>query len=160
MEAARLAGLLALETVFRRDEPIGHKDWTRSKRRGERDRWPRAVAASETSLDGRASAIHVMDREADSYVLLAALCEADRSFVIRAFQDRVLCGEDEARLRDAARAAKATLHREVPLSSRPQAPGPKGKRHPARRFRLAKLNLAATAVELPRTSDSPLCQRE
>jgi hypothetical protein len=147
-------GLLALETVFRLDKAIGHKHWTPSKRRGERDRWPRAVEAAEATLDGRTNAIHVMDREADSYALLAALCEADRSFVIRSFQDRVLAGEAEARLRATAREAKATLHREVPLSPRPRIPGPKAKRHPARRYRIARLSFAATTVDLPRTSNS------
>src|SRR5216684_127474 len=147
-------GLLGLETVFRLDKAIGHKAWTRSKRRGESDRWLRAVAAVDALLEGKAKAIHVMDREADSYALLAALCEANSSFVIRSFQDRVLVGQQAAGLRNAARAAKVTLKREVPLSPRPRIPGPKGERHPARRYRIAKLSFAATAVEVPRTGES------
>jgi hypothetical protein len=95
-----------------------------------------------------------MDREADSYAIFAALSEKQRSFVIRSFQDRVLADHDEARLRAAARSARAAFRREVPLSPRPAKPGPQGKRHPARRLRVARLSFAATSVELPRPSDS------
>jgi Transposase DNA-binding/Transposase DDE domain len=147
-------GLAALETVFRLDEAIGTKNWTPAKSRGERARWLNCVDDAETLLGGKTSAIHVMDREADSYAIFAALIERQRSFVIRSFQDRVLADHDEARLRTAARSARATFRREVPLSPRPAKPGPQGKRHPARRLRVARLSFAATSVELPRPSDS------
>lgn len=148
-------GLLALETVFRLKKSIGQKAWTRDQSLGESARWLRAVEAVERQLDGRVEAIHVMDREGDQYALLAALVESNRPFVIRSFQDRRLAGDDEARLRAVASAAKVTLRREVPLSPRAHIKGPKGKRHPARRHRIAKLSFAATSVELKRTSDAP-----
>ena len=147
-------GLLALETIFRLDKSIGHKNWTRAKSRGERARWLNCIDDAEMLLDGRTKAIHVMDREADSYALLAALADSRRDFVVRSFQDRVLVDHDEAHLREVARAARPSLRREVPLSPRPRIPGPKGERHPARRFRIARLSVAAIAVELPRTSES------
>ena len=147
-------GLAALETVFRLERAIGHKNWTPSQSRGERDRWLNCVDDAETLLGDDVSAIHVMDREADSYAIFAALIERQRSFVIRSFQDRVLVDHDEARLRAAARSARAAFRREVPLSPRPAKPGPQGKRHPARRLRVARLSFAAVSVELPRTSDS------
>jgi Transposase DNA-binding/Transposase DDE domain len=146
-------GLLGLETIFRLKPSIGHKQWRLADRLGEFDRWPRAVEAANTLLEGT-SPIHVMDREADSYALLSALTEARSRFVIRSSQDRVLVDEQQAGLRNAARAAPVTLRREVPLSPRPHSPGPKGKRHPARRYRIAKLSFAATSVELPRTRPS------
>ena len=105
-------------------------------------------------LGGRAEAIHVMDREADSYAIFATLSEQRRLFVIRSFQDRVLTSDGESHLRAAAKAARTTLRREVPLSPRPKIKGPKGKRHPARRHRIAKLRFAAAKVELPRTGDA------
>jgi hypothetical protein len=145
-------GLLALETVFRLDKSIGHKNWTRAKSRGERARWLNCIDDAEMLLGGRTKAIHVMDREADSYALLAALADRRRDFVVRSFQDRVLV-DHEARLREVARASRPSLRREVPLSPRPRIPGPKGERHPTRRFRIARLSVAAIAVELPRTSD-------
>jgi hypothetical protein len=147
-------GLTALETVFRLEKAIGHKNWTPSQSRGERARWLNGVDDTETLLGDETSAIHVMDREADSYAIFAALSEKQRSFVIRSFQDRVLADHDEARLRAAARSARAAFRREVPLSPRPAKPGPQGKRHPARRLRVARLSFAATSVELPRPSDS------
>lgn len=147
-------GLAALETVFRLEKAIGHKNWTPSKSRGERARWLNCVEDAETLLGDETRAIHVMDREADSYAIFAALIERRRSFVIRSFQDRVLADHDAARLRAAARSARATFRREVPLSPRPAKPGPQGKRHPARRLRVARLSFAAISVELPRPSDS------
>jgi Transposase DNA-binding/Transposase DDE domain len=146
-------GLLALETIFRLDKSIGHKNWTRAKSRGERARWLNCIEDAEMLLGDRTKAIHVMDREADSYALLAPLADRKRDFVVRSFQDRVLV-DHEARLREVARAANPSLRREVPLSPRPRIPGPKGQRHPARRLRVANLSIAAIAVELPRTDES------
>jgi hypothetical protein len=151
----RPVGLLALETVFRLKKSIGQKKWTRDQRIGESARWLRSVEAVEEQLDGVAQAIHVMDREADQYSLLAALYAANRPFVIRSFQDRRLERQDEARLRAVASAAKVTMRREVPLSPRPKLFGPKGQRHPARRHRIARLSFAAAAVKLKRTVDAP-----
>lgn len=146
-------GLLALETVFRLDESIGHKNWTPENSRGERARWLNCVEDAETHLGGRTKAIHVMDREGDFYGLLAGLAQRKSEFVVRSFQDRVLVGHDE-RLREVARGARTSLRREVPLSPRQHIGGPKGKRHPARRSRIAKLSIAALPIELPRTGDS------
>lgn len=144
-------GVLAMETVFRHDRAIPRKQRTARDNRGESARWRRCIDDAEAALDGHTKAIHVMDREADSYAVYAALTEHRRLFVIRSFQDRVLAGEEEVRLRATATAARVTLRREVPLSPRPHIKGPKGKRHPARRSRIARLSFAATVVELPRT---------
>jgi hypothetical protein len=147
-------GLLALETIFRLDKSIGHKNWTPAKSRGERARWLNCVDSAEALLDDATTAIHVMDREGDSYAVLAGLAERSSEFVVRSFQDRVLVGHAEARLRAVARSLRPTIRREVPLSPRPRIPGPKGKRHPARRSRIAKLTIAAVAVELPRPTET------
>jgi hypothetical protein len=148
-------GLLGLETVFRLKKRIGHKRWTRDQRLGESERWLRGVDAVEDALDAPGKAIHVTDREGDQYALLASLVDGNRGFVIRSFQDRRLAGEDQARLRAVAAAAKITVRREVPLSPRPKIRGPKGDRHPARRHRVARLTFAATTVHLRRTLDAP-----
>ena len=149
-------GLLALETVFRLKRRIGHKNWTPKQSLGESARWLRGVEAAEAHLEGKVRTIHVADREADQYRLLSGVIDAGRDFVIRSFQDRRLVGDDEKRLRAAARAAKATFVREVPLSPRAQTSNaPKGQRFPARRQRLARLSFAAAALELPRTGEAP-----
>ena len=146
-------GLLAVETVFRLKKRIGHRNWSPDQSLGESARWLRGAEAAEAALAGHARAIHVADREGDQFMLMKALSDADRPFVIRSFQDRRLVDDgDEVRLRGAARAAKVTFRREGPLSPRPKLFGPKGQRHPARRFRMARLCFAATSVELKRGS--------
>lgn len=145
-------GLLAVETIFRLDKAKPKRQRKSSDSRGESARWPRGIEAAERLLDGKTRAIHVMDREADSYPILAGLHDADRSYVIRAFQNRVLVGDEEQHLKDAAKAAQRSFEREVPLSRRPHIPGAPGKRHPARKGRLARLSFAATTVEIPRTA--------
>jgi hypothetical protein len=145
-------GLLAVETLFRLDKAKPKSKRRSSDSRGESARWPRAIESAEKLLDGRTRAIHVMDREADSFPILECLHGAGRSYVIRAFQNRVLVGGSEQHLKEAAQAAKRSFDREVPLSRRPQIPGAPGKRHPARNGRLAKLSFSATTVEIPKTA--------
>lgn len=145
-------GLLNVETLFRHSKAIPRKRRGKDNR-GESARWRRSIDHAEAHLDGAARAIHVMDREADSYAILSALGEAGRSFVIRSFQDRVLA-DAETRLREAAKSARRSFDREVPLSRRPKIDGPKGQRHPPRNYRVAKLSFAAKAIEIPRTTDA------
>lgn len=144
-------GLLAVETIFRLDKAKPKSKRRSSDSRGESARWPRAIESAELLLDGKTRAIHVMDREADSYPILECLCGASRSFVIRAFQNRVLVGDREERLKEVAQTARRSFEREVPLSRRPPIPGAPGKRHPARTGRVAKLSFSATTVEIPKT---------
>jgi len=138
---------------LRHDKAIARNKRRASDNRGESARWPRAIDQAEERLAGAARAIHVMDREADSYAIFSALDSAGRSFVIRSFHDRVLADE-QTRLRDAAKSAKRSFDREVPLSRRPKIAGPKGQRHPPRNYRVARLSFAAKTIEIPRTSDA------
>ena len=147
-------GLLNVETVFRHDQPTPRSKRRPSDNRGESKRWRDGVDRAEACLDDSVRAIHVMDREADSYAILAALDDAGRSYVIRAFQDRVLIGSDEDHLREVAKRAKTAFEREVPLSRRPHRTGAIGKRHPAREGRIARLSFSATTVEIPKTSNA------
>jgi hypothetical protein len=152
--ARKPLGLLALQPVFRLDKAKPKAQRKSRDNRGESARWTRGIEETESQLAGKARAIHLMDREGDSYAILAALETGRCSFVIRSFQDRILAGEQSARLRATAIAAKATFEREVPLSPRPKIKGPKGKRHPARRFRIARLSFAAVSIDLPRPRDA------
>jgi hypothetical protein len=145
-------GLLNLETLFRTDK-VSSKPRRERPNRGESARWRRSIEAAEERLPDAVRAIHVMDREADSYAILSTLDAGGQSYVIRSFQDRVLA-DDETRLRAAAKAAKRSFDREVPLSKRPLIEGPKGQRHPPRNYRIAKLSFAAKTIEIPRTTDA------
>ncbi len=139
-------GILALQTLFRRTPPVPKR--RRAKQpRGEAQRWHKGVDDAEARLVGHARAVHVMDREGDSYPLLARLAAAGRDFVIRSAHDRVLDGPIR-KLREAAQHAPTVIERDVLLSARRSTPGPKGKRFPARRARTARLSLAATPVVL------------
>lgn len=145
-------GLVSLETLFRLDK-LSKKPRDQRPNRGESARWRRGIEVVEERLPDGVQAIHVMDREGDSYANLSALDTVGHAYVIRSFHDRVLADE-ETHLREAAKAAKRVFERDVPLSRRPVIDGPKGERHPARRERTARLSVAAKAIEIPRTSDA------
>ncbi len=138
-------GMLALQSVFRTG-PAAPKKQRAKHPRGEAERWQTGVANAEARLSGASRAIHVIDREADSYPLLVELVGEGRDFVIRAAQDRLLEGPIR-KLKAAAQLAPTVIEREVELSAR-RKKGPQHRGYPARRKRTARLSLAATEVVL------------
>jgi hypothetical protein len=114
--------------------------------RGEAQRWRTGVADAEVRLAGAVRPIHVIDREGDSYPLLAELAADGRDFVIRAAHDRRLDGPVR-KLREAALHAPAVVEREVDIAAR-RKKGPQHRGYPARRKRRARLSVAATEVVL------------
>ena len=146
-------GLLGLESIFRHTAAVPRKKRKKKHHLGESARWARAVESAQSRLPASLPAIHLMDREGDSFAILNALDEKGRDYVIRSNHDRVLVDvAEQTHLRAAARGTTPVIDREVSLSYRPVIPGPKGKRHPARDARIARLTFAATQVNLPRTS--------
>ncbi len=114
------------------------------------DRWlDIATQASNSAPDGL-DLIHVMDREADSYALMAQIQELGDSFVIRATHDRVLANATGP-LFEAAQDAPFKVEREVHLSrrGRRRLPGTR-KGHPDREARSADVVISAAKVELKR----------
>ena len=116
--------------------------------------WGEGVAAIRTRFAGATTAIHVMDRGADSYELFAAWLQHQDRFVVRLTHDRRVVREDGApgRLTDAGTPSAVTCERHVPL-----APRRDGKRtlsartvHPAREGRLAILRVTAQRVQITR----------
>jgi hypothetical protein len=149
----RPLGLLGLETVFRLDEkrkPRGKAALRRDAFESEKGRWPTLVEDCEARLAGRATAIHVMDREADGYLLIDHLVGTDRQFVIRAQHDRYLAQavDGAKRMHEAALGSDLVLSREVTLSPRKKS-APMGKGHPTRSGRPAQLAITAASVTLP-----------
>jgi len=139
-------GVLGLETMVRTSLK-GHRDSTARKKDPEREslRWLRCAESVSQLLEG-VEAIHVMDREADIYELLAGLTRRGRRFIIRSGQERVL---EEGRLSTAAESAVLRFSRQVKLSPRAKAQHPANRRsHPARRTRLARLSISTTQVTL------------
>ena len=152
-------GVLAVETISRttrRGEKKGKADPER-----ESLRWLRGVDNVEQALQGQASAIHVMDREADIYLLMSKMLQAGRRFVVRASWNRVVLAESGGKgyLFNALASQSPVVEREVSLSRRRPFPTPhERKAHPAREARLARLQFAAAAITIkrPPTDDKSL----
>jgi hypothetical protein len=136
-------------TVFRLDKSPRRTRHDQNTR-GESARWRELAAAAENWLEGGTHAIHVMDREGDSYATLSEFSDENRSYVIRSCHDRRLV-DGEQKLWDKARASEILFEREVQLSPRKSHGAPRLKRFPSRGARSAKLGVACITAELPRT---------
>ncbi len=93
-------------------------------------------------------AIHVMDREADNYELLALLQKHRLRFVIRGDAARRVRGEEGSRVSDRLAQSDFVLKRRVRLAARPKPKAP----HPLREEREATLSLRAARVTLRPTA--------
>lgn len=149
----RPLGVIGLETIFRSTRRKPRR--TEASRRApdkESARWLRLALAAEARAQHPA-VVHVMDREADAYELLAALASRGRRFVVRVRYDRQAQGDDGqwASLFETMTAAPLMLEREVMLSrrSKHRPLGPR-KVHPPRRGRQARLTVSAATVTLQR----------
>jgi Transposase DDE domain/Transposase DNA-binding len=118
-------------------------------------RWGKLVVEVEDLVGTRGHAVHVMDREGDSYPLFCRLRELSASFVIRVARDRRVFEDEDAV--DTALLSETLLElptfvtREVALSRRTQKAQPRSnKTHPPRVGRMAKLALRAGTVTLQR----------
>ena len=120
----------------------------------ESQRWHRSVENVCRLVDAR-HVIHVMDREADAYDLMAAMVSRGERFVIRATFDRCVAGTDE-RMSDSLAPRPVVVTREVPLSARKGSPLPKQRKiQPPRTARVARLGIKAAAIVLDRPKHAP-----
>ena len=92
----------------------------------ESKRWVMAFAAAEERIRGRASVIHVCDREADTNEVLECLHSHNWRYVVRSFQGRVTT--DGIPIREVARRGALSVEREIPLSHRTQGNRPRKSR--------------------------------
>lgn len=148
-------GILSHETWVRSEKKKGRHGTTKSRRDPDREslKWNRGVEKAEEAVAGRAELIHVMDREADIYHLLAMLREKGCRFIIRVAQDRLVGGGDEpARLFASMKTAQAVCARDVELSRRQR----KTKGHPKRDARVTELSIAARPITLRRPDSADL----
>lgn len=163
-------GITSFRTVFR-DNPKGQRGHVRTKAgEGEGLVWLENIRDSELLLGARA-AVHVGDRAADSYKLMATL-EAERTrFVFRSQYDRrTLTSDGEVELLKATlpNTLEMKFTRTVRLSSRGtgELDGPKKlkgasynrslskkRMHPARTERNAELDVSAGSIRLIRPKD-------
>jgi hypothetical protein len=130
----------------------------RPQEKRESRRWLELVEQVEVSIGDRCAAVHVMDREADAYELLAGLQAKKRRFVIRSQFDRMVVGDDDGqRIGDVLERSSAVLEREVQLSARVKRKGDppsKASKHPPRKMRLARLLVSAAVITLRRPTQA------
>lgn len=148
-------GVVRLRPWVRRPPRPDKKDAARFKAPDKESlEWRHSVADVRTALTG-VSVVHVMDRAADSYELLADWVAQRDRFVVRLTHDRVL--EAAGRLATALAEAPTVCQREVPVAPRRDRHRTLSdrSRHPARDRRLATLRLAARPVTLRRPTHVP-----
>ena len=118
-------------------------------------RWGQGVHQTTEMLGPTVYAVHVMDREADIYWLMAEMTERGEHFIVRLSRDRavgaeVVVGVDD-RMSEVLEAAPVIAERQVPLSRRKGHPAPASQRvHGPRQERMAKLQVSAMPVMLMR----------
>lgn len=145
-------GVVGLD-AFTRHGPSKRKAGRHSERREEDEResarWWASIEHCENLLSAVTSPIHVMDREADSYLLFAKLKRHQFRFVSRIRSNRrIQSTEERGKLFGFMAKMEATFTREVTLSARE---GPNSRvAHPPRDVRPAILEIAAGSVTLRR----------
>jgi Transposase DNA-binding/Transposase DDE domain len=147
-DGRRPLGVLGLKTFVRpwRSPNTPKRDRDRSLD-NETRKWIEVALDISESLP---AAVHVMDREADSFAIFAPLCESNIRFVIRLCRDKKLLGHSE-KLFAAAAQAPIYASRSVPISRRPRNRCETlNKIHPPRGERVAKLRFRAATFQLPR----------
>lgn len=142
----RPLGVVGIETLVRAKKKAKRDHFARKKDDGRESlRWQRGVENAAQTLDG-IEVVHVMDREADIYELLAKLVSQGHRFIIRSSQNRSV---DEGRLFETLEQLPVQFTREISVSPRAGARQPGTRRsHPPRTGRLAQLAVAAKQVTL------------
>lgn len=129
----------------------------------ERSRWYDMVETVASRFEG-AALIHVMDREADDYVLCAHLTNGQQHFIIRSMHNRLLFpteGSELRKLDDVVTSIERVIEREAGLSKRTASRSPKQKQiHPSRNSRRAMLAIGAAPVLLQRPRPHPRDSKE
>ena len=151
-------GLLAVATFTRaaRTGPkVAWRQWFHDPRKESR-RWAAGVSAVRSRVTAPGQAIHVMDREGDSYELFAALTAHGDRCVVRIRYDRqVAGGEASAPARVSEIRAQTVVRAERPVTVAARRAEDRAQRlaHPAREGRVATVSFAASPVVLQRPRD-------
>lgn len=160
----RVLGLLNLITVFRpKPTPLSQEEKKARKKADmlrESQRWWNGAKDCAEVLAGKvANVVHVMDREGDSFGILARLVEHGHRFVIRLNQDRLVTDDSQAMERIFSKLERldGVAEREVKLSKRTAGNRPPKslKEHPPREDRLAQLNFSASRTNIMRPRGWP-----
>lgn len=153
-------GVLAVKPFIRKTRPPGtpkrHRERFADPEKESRC-WMDGVRAARAQLGARVRALHLMDREGDSYELFTALIAAGERFIVRMNHDRRVLLDARTpnitKLSDVCGALSPLGTRDVYVSPRDggaQRPLQARKKHPARTGRRATLHFAARAITLRR----------
>lgn len=142
--------------------PLGvadFKTWVRGEAHSdERTRWFELIASSAQRLV-KANVIHVMDREADDYLLFSQLTAGHHRFIIRLLHNRLLVTEEanNKKLFEAIATLRCDVIRHARLSRRVDSKrSPLQKQiHPARSARTTTLAMAATTLAIAKPRQHP-----
>lgn len=115
-------------------------------------RWEQQLELVEKRCGGRFSAVHIADREADIFDVLALASTLKARFVIRGHHDRTLADADDERLLERVRALVPLASKTIELGARHDRGRPLAQRskHPARKARSAVISVASCPVSLAR----------
>jgi hypothetical protein len=120
----------------------------------ESDRWGAQVKGTAQQVGGRAELIHVMDREADAFPLLAELTATHHRFVIRATYARAARADEHSpkeTMPTIVAQAQGVLQTEVPVSARPASGKPaRDQTFQPRESRQATVEFSACTLHLKR----------
>jgi hypothetical protein len=122
-------------------------------------RWSRLVQSVEQQREGF-ECIHVMDREADMFDLMALMIGMEARFIIRGDKERALANEPGL-VEDLLNRIKPTTYRRAELNYRvdPRRKLIKLKRSPIRQARSAELAIGSATVELRRPKVAHAAER-
>jgi hypothetical protein len=124
-------------------------------------RWLASVETAEEILRPQVAPIHVMDREADSYALMADLIGGHQRFVIRMAGAKRRIDEEPETVGEALQGAAVVAEREVPLSARGHNKLPSYRKHfPERAARMATLQVSSARVTVRRPASSNYCPQK
>jgi len=128
--------------------------WTRNDavKGKEHLRWEAQARESSSNLDALATAVHIMDREADDFQMFHALSSNGHRFIVRCVTDRRLeTSSGDIKLRELFGSVSATIEQEIQLVRRKEhRVAILRKIHPARSARTARLSVAGATVALKR----------
>lgn len=152
-DTRRPLGIAGVDTWYR-GASYGGGAW-----HDEYDRWWLMAQLAPRRLSHR-SVVHVMDREADDYMLFHNLAGSGQRFIVRARaggeRTRLIDDDDFRQMHEAIANLEAVVERDVKLAKR-RAKGSKvhDAIHPPRESRLTKLYMAARSVRLKRPKKHP-----
>jgi hypothetical protein len=153
-EDAMPLGVLALKPYVRAVKRMGSLNEKKMKVRKiprsekESARWEELARTAQAALASDVEAIHVMDQEADDYVLLAELVKTQLRFVVRCSAARLL-SRGGTSIGEAIQERRFRLFREIPVAARAKHRSERDRRsHPPRTAHKAALSVRATTIVL------------